>query len=96
MKYTLAGMTSWLKKNEFVYKHPIKGLGKFDSLKQSASLDQYNELKANLLQGEKIFFGEAVHPEYHSQSVAGWILKNETKTLRTTARQERLHFVAVI
>ncbi|HMZ59019.1 MAG TPA: IS630 family transposase, partial [Leptospiraceae bacterium] len=57
---------------------------------------KYDELKANLQEGEKIFFGDAVHPEYQSQSVAGWILKNEFKTLGTTARQERLHFIGAI
>lgn len=96
VKYTVAGMTTWLKRNGFVYKHPTTVPGKLDPLKQAAFLEKYNELKASLQAGERIFFGDAVHPEYQSQSVAGWILKNEVKTLGTTARQERLHFVGAI
>lgn len=96
VKYTVAGMTNWLKRNGFVYKHPIKVPGKLDPAKQAAFIEKYNELKSNLKPGEKIFFGDAVHPEYQSQSVAGWILKNEIKTLGTTARQERLHFIGAI
>jgi transposase len=96
IKYTVAGMTNWLKRNEFVYKHPIKVPGKLDPIKQAAFLEKYDGLKANLKEGEEIFFGDAVHPEYQSQSVAGWILKNEVKTLGTTARQERLHLIGAI
>jgi transposase len=96
VKYTVAGMTNWLKRNGFVYKHPIKVPGKLDPVKQTAFLEKYNQLKATLEEGEKIFFGDAVHPEYQSQSVAGWIVKNEVKTLGTTARQERLHFIGAM
>jgi transposase len=96
VKYTVAGMTNWLKRNGFVYKHPIKVPGKLDPIKQAAFLEKYDKLKADLKEGEKIFFGDAVHPEYQSQCVAGWILKNEVKTLGTTARQERLHFIGAI
>jgi transposase len=96
VKYTVAGMTNWLKRNGFVYKHPIKVPGKLDPEKQAAFIEHYNELKASLKPGEKIFFGDAVHPEYQSQSVAGWILKKEIKTLGTTARQERLHFIGAL
>lgn len=96
VQYTVAGMRNWLRRNGFVYKHPIKVPGKLDPVKQAAFLNKYDELKANLKEGEKIFFGDAVHPEYQSQSVAGWILKNEVKTLGTTARQERLHFIGAI
>lgn len=96
VKYTVAGMTNWLKRNGFVYKRPIKVPGKLDPAKQAEFIEKYNELKGYLKPGEKIFFGDAVHPEYQSQSVAGWILKNEIKTLGTTARQERLHFIGAI
>lgn len=96
VKYTVAGMRNWLRRNGFVYKSPIKVPGKLDPLKQAAFLAKYDELKAGLKEGEKIFFGDAVHPEYQSQCVAGWILKNEIKTLGTTARQERLHFIGAL
>lgn len=96
VKYSVSGMTYWLTKKGFVYKHPIKVPGKLDPQKQEAFVEQYKKLKACLGEGEKIFFGDAVHPEYQSQSVAGWILEGETKTLGTTAKQERLHFMGAV
>jgi transposase len=95
-QYTVSGMRDWLRRNGFVYKRPVKVPGRLDPAKQAAFLGKYNELKANLKEGEQIFFGDAVHPEYQSQSVAGWILKNEVKTLGTTAKQERLHFIGAL
>jgi len=96
VKYTVSGMTNWLTRNGFVYKQPIKVPGKLDPEKQAVFLAKYEELKANLKKNEKIFFGDAVHPEYQSQSVSGWILKGEVKTLGTTAKQERLHFIGAV
>lgn len=95
-QYTVAGMRNWLERQGFVYKHPIKVPGKLDPLKQKAFIEQYLELKASLKEGEEIYFTDAVHPEYQSQSVAGWILKGEVKTLGTTAKQERLHFIGAV
>jgi transposase len=37
-----------------------------------------------------------VHPEFQSQSVFGWIKKGEIKTLPTTNKQYRLHFIGAI
>ena len=54
------------------------------------------ELKANLKQDEDIYFIDAVHPEFQSQAVCGWILKTETKTLPTTNKQFRLHLIGAI
>ena len=34
--------------------------------------------------------------DFQSQSVCGWILKGETKTLPTTNKQFRLHFVGAM
>jgi hypothetical protein len=36
-------------------------------------------------------FMDAVHPEYQSQAVYGWIPKGETKTLGTTNKQFRFN-----
>jgi transposase len=96
VKYTVAGMTFWLNRQGFVYKKPMKIPGKLDPDKQAAFIEKYNDLKGQLKEGEKIFFLDAVHPEYQSQAVSGWILKNETKTIGTTAKQTRMHFVGAV
>jgi len=91
VKYTIAGMTKWLERNDFVYKKPKTIPGKLNELKQQEFIEYYNTLKASISEEEVILFMDAVHPEYQSQAVYGWIPKGETKTLGTTNRQFRLH-----
>jgi|GEM_PF-1297350 len=38
----------------------------------------------------------AVHPEYQSKAVSGWIKKGECKTLQTTGKPSRLHFAGAL
>jgi len=96
IEYTEAGITAWLGRNGFVYKAPLKIPGKIDPKKQEAFIAEYEKLKSHLRDKEEIFFMDAVHPEYQSQATYGWILKGENKTLATTAKQKRVHFVGAI
>jgi transposase len=96
IEYSIPGMIAWLKKHDFAYKEPIKVPGKLDPAKQEAFIEKYEELKTNLGEDEELYFLDAVHPEFQSQSVCGWIKKGETKTLSTTSKQFRLHFVGAI
>lgn len=96
IKYSKSGMIFWLKEHDFVYKEPIKVPGKLDPEKQREFIEKYEELKANLPKDEEIYFLDAVHPEFQSQSVCGWIKKGEIKTLPTTNKQFRLHFIGAI
>jgi len=96
IQYTVAGITDWLLRNGFVYKKPMEIPKKLDPEKQEAFVKKYHELKEHLKEGERIFFMDATHPEYQSQSSYGWILKGEVKTLTTTTKQERVHFLGAI
>jgi len=96
IKYSKSGMKRWLKEHDFVYKEPIKVPGKLDPEKQKAFIEHYQKLKANLPKDEEIYFLDAVHPEFQSQAVCGWIKKGEIKTLPTTNKQFRLHFIGAI
>ncbi len=96
IEYSRSGMNGWLKEHDFVYKEPLKVPGKLDPEKQIEFIEKYEELKANLAKDEEIYFLDAVHPEFQSQAVCGWIKKGETKTLLTTNKQFRLHFVGAI
>ncbi len=80
--YTVGGMTSWLRKNNFVFKSPVKVPGKLDLEKQTAFVEEYRKLKTLLSKDEEIYFSDAVHPDYQSQSVCGWIRKGVKKRLR--------------
>jgi transposase len=96
VEYSRSGMNAWLKEQDFEYKEPIKVPGKMDPEKQMQFVEAYEELKGSLPKGEEIYFLDAVHPEFQSQAVCGWIKKGETKTLPTTNTQFRLHFIGAI
>lgn len=94
--YSRSGMTEWLVKHGFAFKQPQKVPGKLDPSKQASFIDEYEKLKASLKPSDWLFFLDAVHPEYQSQAVCGWIKKGECKTLQTTGKQKRLHLVGAL
>jgi transposase len=96
IEYTVSGITFWLKEQGFVYKKPIKVPGKLDPEKQEAFIQTYEVLKESLKPDEEIFFMDAVHPEFQSKAVCGWIKSGEIKTLPTTSAQYRMHFIGAL
>jgi transposase len=97
IKYTITGITKWLKRNDFIYKEPKKVPGKLDEQKQQAFVEDYNNLKQNIDSAKEIImFMDAVHPAYQSQASCGWIPKGEVKTLATTNTQFRMHINGAI
>ncbi len=95
-EYSRTGMTAWLKERGFTFKRPEKVPGKLNPEKQQKFLEEYEQLKSSLRTDEELYFIDAVHPEYQSQAVCGWIKKGETKTLQTTGKQHRLHFAGAL
>lgn len=96
IKYSRQGMNKWLIRHGFVYKEPVKVPGKLNPELQQQFIKFYQQLKANLPKDGEIYFLDAFHPDYQSQAVSGWIKKGEVKTLPTTNKQTRLHFVGAI
>lgn len=95
-KYSRTGMTEWLIRHGFTFKKPEKVPGKLDPLKQAQFIEEYKLLKDALRPCDELYFVDAVHPEYQSQAVCGWIKKGECKTLQTTGKQKRLHLVGAL
>ena len=95
-EYSRSGMTTWLINRGFTFKRPEKVPGKIDPAKQAVFIEEYKKLKASLGAADELYFIDAVHPEYQSQAVCGWIKKGECKTLQTTGKQKRLHFVGAL
>ena len=94
--YSRSGMTNWLQEHGFTHKRPEKIPGKLDPNKQALFIKEYEELKNSLPSSDKIYFLDALHPEYQSQAVCGWIKKGECKTLQTTGKQKRLHCIGAL
>lgn len=95
-KYSRSGMTSWLESKGFTFKRPKPVPGKLSLEAQEKFIEAYNKLKASLEADEDIYFLDAVHPEYQSKAVCGWIKKGECKTLQTTGKQSRIHFAGAL
>ena len=95
-EYSRSGMTDWLLSQGFTFKKPEKVPGKVNPNQQKEFIEYYKNLKASLGSNEKLYFVDAMHPEYQSQAVCGWIKKGECKTLQTTGKQKRLHFVGAL
>jgi transposase len=95
-QYSRTGMTAWLKDHGFVFKKPEKVPGKLDPNRQAQFIEEYHRLKGSLEPCDGLYFLDAVHPESQSQAVSGWIKKGECKTLQTTGKQKRLHFVGAL
>ncbi len=95
-RYSRSGMTLWLTEHHFVYKHPQKIPGKSNPEAQAKFIEEYEKLKASMGAQDEIYFLDAVHPEYQSQAVCGWIKKGESKTLATSGKQTRLHFTGAV
>ncbi|MGH7249680.1 MAG: IS630 family transposase [Minisyncoccia bacterium] len=94
--YSRSGMTLWLKEHGFTYKKPKKVPGKANPEAQARFIEEYENLKRTLPSDAEIYFLDAVHPEYQSQAACGWIKKGECKTLQTSAKQQRLHFIGAL
>jgi transposase len=95
-QYSRTGMTAWLRDHGFTFKRPEKVPGKLDPNKQAQFIEEYRKLKNSLGHRDELYFLDAVHPEYQSQGVSGWIKKGECKTLQTTGKQNRLHLIGAL
>jgi transposase len=94
--YTVAGMTSWLKAQGFVYKKPKGTPAKADPVKQAAFIDAYEKLMNTVGEDEPIEFGDAVHPTMATKIAQGWIRKGKDKLIETVASRTRLNLLGSI
>lgn len=95
-KFSRSGMTAWLKQHNFVFKRPKPIPGKLNIEQQEQFIKEYEDLKKNLKPDEVILFGDAMHPQYQSKPVCGWMKKGEEKTLQTTGKQVRMHVAGAL
>lgn len=96
IKYTVAGMTSWLKQQDFSYKKPKGRPAKADSLQQAAFVTAYEELKKTKGPDEPVVFMDGVHPTMATKISYGWIRKGKDKLIATTASRTRMNIVGSI
>ena len=94
--YTVAGMTDWLKRNDFSYKNPKGQPAKANLEKQQAFLKYYSQLKEKTPENQPILFIDSVHPTMATKISRGWIRKGIDKSLPTFATRTRINISGAI
>lgn len=96
VEFTVAGMTSWLHRHKFSYKHPKKVPSKADPEKQAVFIKKYEDLLNTLPEDEPIEFGDGVHPTMATKVSCGWIRRGVDKSIATTASRTRVNLMGSI
>lgn len=96
VRYSVSGMTKWLKKNKFSYKKPKGTPLKASTLEQEKFIEKYLNLITNLGEDEVIEFGDGVHPTMSTKITGGWIRKGKDKLIPTTASRTRINLFGSI
>ena len=94
--YSVSGMTKWLEGNKFCYKKPHGIPAKADAEKQTAFIEQYEALKAEIGKDEAIYFADSSHPAHQTRLAYGWIKKGVRKAQKMTACQKRINVIGAI
>lgn len=96
VKYTIAGITEWMKRHQFSYKR-LKGQpSKGDKEKQELFAKEYEDLKAKTPENEPIVFIDAMHPTMETKLSWGWIRKGKEHVVPTTASRTRMNVVGML
>lgn len=93
IKYTIPGMTSWMRGHEFSYKKPKGVPAKADPSKQKEFIEIYEKLVRTRPEDEPIVFGDGVHPTMATKLSYGWIRTGQNKLIATTASRTRLNIM---
>jgi transposase len=96
VKYTVSGMTKWLKRHGFSYKKPALVPGKVDAEKQRKWIEEYQKLKARLPENEAICFTDGVHPTHNVQLAYGWIKKGVSREIPSNTGRSRINLAGAI
>jgi len=96
VRYTVSGMTKWLRKHHFTYKHPKIVPAKADAEKQDKFIEQYLLLREQTPINEPILFMDAVHPTMATKVNHGWIRKGQDKLIAQTASRTRVNIIGAI
>lgn len=96
VRYTVSGMTKWLKEHKFSYKHPKNVPAKADIAKQEEFIENYLTLVADTPTNEPILFMDSAHPTMATKVVCGWIKKGVDKPIAQTASRTRVNVMGAI
>ncbi len=75
----------------FDYKKPVKLPRESDENKKKAFIEYYENCLNSLSDTEKVYFVDAVHPEYQTKTAFGWVARGEKIAVKQTSGRERLN-----
>ena len=89
--YTPEGLVITLHRLGFVYKKTKNVPSKADEKKQKEFVKEYECLKENLNEDEKIYFMDGVHPTHNSKPCYAWIEKGFERKIKSNTGRERIN-----
>lgn len=96
IRYSVRGMTDWIKAHGFSFHQPCGTPAKADAEAQKAFVAEYENIKENLGQDDQIVFIDGVHPSHAVRFVRGWIRKGVRKEIPTNGSQRRLNILGAL
>lgn len=96
IRYSVSGMTEWLKRHDFTFHQPCGVPAKADAAAQERFIEEYKKLKRNLPDEDHIVFMDGVHPTHAVRFTRGWIKKGERKEILTNGSQKRLNILGAL
>jgi len=96
IRYSVRGMTDWLKRHDFTFHQPCGIPAKADAGAQKAFVAEYENIKKNLSDDDRIVFMDGVHPSHAVRFMRGWIRKGMRKEIPTNASQKRLNILGAL
>lgn len=96
VRYSVSGMTDWLKRQGFTFHQPCGVPAKADAEAQERFVDEYEKLKRYLADEDHIVFMDGAHPTHAVRFTRGWIRKGERKEIPTNGSQKRLNILGAL
>lgn len=96
IRYSVRGMTDWLKRQGFTFHQPCGVPAKADAVAQEVFVKEYEKLKSTLPDGDHILFMDGVHPSHAVRFVRGWIRKGRRVEVPTNASQKRMNLLGAL
>ena len=90
-QYRPSGIVDLLDRLGFVYKKTTLVPSKYDPIRQAEFKEDYELLEANLGEREAILFMDGVHPQHNTTCTNAWILKGETKEIKSNTGRQRVN-----
>ena len=90
-EYKSESMVQLLHRLGFSYKKTKQVPAKADKEKQKDFVKKYEELKEKLPKNAKIYFMDAVHPQFNSIPAYAWIEKGKDKEIKSNTGRERIN-----